>query len=73
VAEVFMAIWIVSGIKTRLSAIVQIIVVGVMNSIEFAMAPDLLLFGRVNAILALVFMTVVYGNEFFLHPQTIGQ
>lgn len=73
VAEVFMAIWVLSGIRTRWSAIVQIIVVGVMNSIEFVMAPDLLLFGRVNAIVALVFMTVVYLNEFILHSQTIVQ
>jgi hypothetical protein len=52
--------------------IAQVIVVGVMNGIEFFMAPDLLLFGRGNIILALVFMTIVYFNEFFLHAQKIG-
>lgn len=73
IAEVCMGIWVLSGVRGRLSAMAQIVLVGTMNILEFFMAPDLLLFGRVNAILALVLMTVVYCNEFFLRPQTIRQ
>jgi hypothetical protein len=70
VAEIFVAIWIMSRVKTHLSAFMQIVVVAAMNAIEFFMAPDLLLFGKVNAILAVAFILVVYSNEFVLkkHP-----
>ena len=39
VAEILMAIWIVSGIKSRLNAVTQIVVVGAMNVLEFILAP----------------------------------
>ena len=35
-----MAVWILSGIKSRLNAATQIVVVGVMNVLEFILAPD---------------------------------
>jgi hypothetical protein len=40
VAEILMAVWILSGIKSRLNAATQIVVVGVMNILEFILAPD---------------------------------
>src|SRR5688572_24542330 len=52
IAEIMMAIWVVSGIWSRLNAITQILVVATMNIIEFLLVPDLLLWGKANAILA---------------------
>ena len=52
-SEVLMAAWIVSSIKHRLCALLQIVVVATMNMIEFVMVPELLLFGRINSIVAL--------------------
>ena len=63
-AEAGMAAWIFSGIKMRLAAIIQILVVAIMNVIEFFLAPDLLLWGKSNAILALGLIVVIYCNEF---------
>lgn len=73
VAEMLMALWIVSGIKTRWNAVVQIAVVAVMNILEFMLVPDLLLWGRSNALFALLFILVVYWNEFVQHPQPVRQ
>jgi uncharacterized membrane protein YphA (DoxX/SURF4 family) len=67
--ETAMAIWIVSGIKPRFNTLAQIIVVATMNTIEFIMAPDLLLWGRFNAVFALLFILVVYYNEFYLNKK----
>ena len=66
ISEVVMAIWILSRFKTRMNAITQILVVVIMNTIEFTLAPDLLLWGRLNAFFAFVFVLVVYCNEFYL-------
>lgn len=66
-AEIFMAIWILSGIRSRLNAVLQISVVAVMNVLEFLWVPDLLLWGRVNSFFAVVFILLVYYNEFILN------
>jgi hypothetical protein len=68
-AEILMAIWILIRVWPRFSAITQIIVIGVMNALELFIAPDLLLFGRLNAVLALLFMGVIYYQAFILHPK----
>ncbi len=69
VAEIAMALWIISGIRPRLSAITQIVIVGTMNVLEFILAPDLLLWGKLNAVYAAMFMTVVGCNEFLLRRK----
>ncbi len=63
ILEVFMAIWILSGIKSRLNAITQIIVIGLMNILEYIMVPELLLWGRMNLIFAFMFMSLIAINE----------
>jgi len=68
-AEILMAVWIIIGVWPRISAITQIIVIGVMNTLEFFIAPDLLLFGRYNAVLALLFMGVIYYESLILYPK----
>lgn len=67
ILEAGMAIWILSRIKSRWCAIAQILLVAAMNVIEFIAAPDLLLFGRINIIIAAVFIFIIYRNEFKTH------
>ena len=72
VSEVLMFAWIISRIKSRLCSVVQIIIIATMNIIEFLIAPDLLLFGRLNIVLAMVLIVVIFINEFVLN-KTAGQ
>jgi hypothetical protein len=67
VSEILMFLWVISRIKTRLCAISQIIIVAVMNTLEFILVPDLLLFGKLNSVIALIFIFTVYYNEFVLN------
>ena len=69
VSEILMAVWILSGIKTRLNAAVQITIIGVMNTIEFFVASDLLLWGKLNSIFALILIIIIYYNEFILNKK----
>jgi len=69
VSEILMAVWILSKFKTRINAITQIIIVITMNIIEFTLAPNLLLWGKLNLIFALIFVTIVYVNEFKLNQN----
>jgi DoxX-like family len=66
VAEIGMAAWILSGLRRRLNVIVQILVIAIMNSLEFFLVPDLLLWGRVNALVAFAFIVLIYYNGFHL-------
>ena len=65
-SEIIMAIWILSGFKSRLNAIIQIVVIATMNSLEFILVPDLLLWGRLNALFAFILILIIYYNEFHL-------
>lgn len=66
VSEVVMAIWVLSRFKSKLNTYLQISVVLVMNVLEFILVPELLLWGRMNILFALIFVGVVYWNEFVL-------
>lgn len=68
-SEIVMAIWILSGFKSRINALTQIAVVGTMNILEFVLASDLLLWGKWNALFAFMFVLVVYFNEFYLNKN----
>jgi len=69
ISEIIMAIWILSGVWTRMNAITQIIVIGVMNTLEFILVPDLLLWGRANAFFAFLFILIIWYNEFYLNKK----
>lgn len=71
VLEICMFVWVISGKFSRLAAIMQIVIVLTMNILEFVLVPDLLLFGRMNIIIALVFVSVVYINEFVVKPKSV--
>jgi hypothetical protein len=66
-----MAIWILSGFKSRFCAVTQIVVVATMNTLEFMLVPDLLLWGRLNSVFALLFIVLIYYNEFQLNKKVI--
>lgn len=72
-AEMAMSIWIWSGIKTKLNVIVQILLIAAMNTIEFLVVPDLLLWGKFNSLFAFLFILVIYGNEFMLNKKSATQ
>jgi len=65
ISEIAMAVWILSGIRRRLNAIAQIIIIATMNVLEFILLPDLLLWGRFNALFAFLFMLLIFYNEFY--------
>jgi len=65
-SEVLMALWIFSGIFGRVNAVTQIVIVLTMNIIEQFLAPDLLLFGRLNGAFALLFVLLIYYREFHM-------
>jgi hypothetical protein len=65
-AESLMAIWVVSGLWLRLNAITQIVVIASMNLLEFFLVPDLLLWGKFNALFAFLFILLIYWNSFYL-------
>ena len=72
-SEIAMAAWILSGFRTRLNTIIQILVIATMNILEFILAPDLLLWGRYNALFAFLFILLIYYNEFHLRNKPAQQ
>lgn len=69
VSETVMALWILSRIWTRINAVTQILVIATMNTLEFLLVPDLLLWGRVNAVFAFLFILIIYYNEFHINKK----
>jgi DoxX-like family len=66
VAEIAMAGWILSGIHKRLNVIVQIVLIATMNTIEIFLVPELLLWGKTNALFAFLLIVLIYYNEVHL-------
>jgi hypothetical protein len=69
IAEILMAIWILSHIKTKMNAWLQIGIIGTMNLLEFIFVPHLLLWGRFNIIFAILLILAIYYNEFILKKK----
>ena len=69
-SEILMAIWIISRIRPGTNAIFQIIIIATMNTLEFILVPDLLLWGKFNALFALLFICLIYYNEFVIKNKT---
>lgn len=69
VSEILMVVWILSRIKSRISAVFQMAIVGTMNILEFILVPDLLLFGKMNILFAFLFIVLIYVNEYILGGQ----
>ena len=67
--EIFMSIWILSKIRSKLNAIAQVLIIGIMNILEFMLVPELLLWGKLNIIFAFILILIVYFNEFYLNRK----
>ncbi len=72
-SEMGMAVWTLTGFKSRLNALAQILVITTMNVLEFVMVPQLLLWGKANSIFAFLFILVIYYNEFHLNRKITQQ
>ena len=72
IAEVCVCVWVLTGKARRLATIAQVIVVAVMNTLEFFLAPDLLMFGKGNALFATIFICILIWNE-RLHSDLRGK
>ncbi len=72
-SEIAMAIWILSGFKSRMNALFQMVIILTMNAIEFFLAQDLLLWGRFNAMFACLLVTVIYLNEFIFNKKILPE
>jgi uncharacterized membrane protein YphA (DoxX/SURF4 family) len=70
-SEIIMAVWILSGYKTKLNAIAQITVVAAMNILEFILVPDMLIWGKLNSLFATIFILIVYFNEFYFNKKQL--
>jgi hypothetical protein len=66
VLEIGMAIWVWSKIFSRLSSVLQIVGILVMNIIEYFFTQDLLLWGKLNFVFAVLFISLIYYKEFVL-------
>ena len=70
ISEIVMTIWVLSNYRSRINAITQMIVIGTMNILEFLLVPQLLLWGRFNIVFAIIFIALIYYNEFKLNNGT---
>jgi hypothetical protein len=73
ISEMMTAVWILSKIKTRVNAITQIAIIATMNILECMLVPQLLLWGRGNAIFAFILILAIYFNEFHLNKKLVQQ
>ena len=64
--EILMAVWVISRFKIKTNAITQILIVLTMNTIEFTHAQELLMWGKLNFVFAVLFCVMVYYNAFLL-------
>ena len=64
ISEIMVSLWVISRWKSRACAWFQVVLIATMNTIEFIKAPDLLLFGHGNAILAVLLILVILFNEY---------
>ena len=65
--EVLMSVWIFSRIMPRMNALTQIMVIATMNALEYFLVPDLLLWGKGNAVFAFLLILLIAYNEFYLN------
>lgn len=71
--EVLMSVWIVSGRMPRMNALTQIMVIATMNALEFFLVPDLLLWGKGNAVFAFLLILLIVYNEFYLNRSAASE
>jgi hypothetical protein len=68
-SEICMAVWILSGRYARLNVVFQIMIIVTMNILEFLLVPELLLWGKANALFALLLVYLIFINEYYFRPK----
>ena len=68
-SEIAMAIWVLTRFLPKFNAVFQIVLIVIMNVLEFILAPELLLWGKLNLIFALFFALIIYYQNFILKPK----
>ena len=61
--EIGIGLWVLSGRKPRWCAGTQIALILTMNVLEALLAPDLLLWGRANAVFSALFCLLIYFHR----------
>ena len=69
-SECLMAFWILSRYFSRICSMTQIILIAVMNIMEYFLVPDLLLWGKWNSFYAFLFIILIAANEFYFKSKT---
>ena len=69
--EVFLGLWVISNIYRRFNTMVQITLVITMNILEFLLVPDVLLWGGMNLVFAVMFSIVLYWKGFILGKRIV--
>ena len=69
VGEVLLGLWIVTGYQRKLTSVIQIVLVLLMNILELLFASQHLLWGPFNFLFASMFCVLVYFNGFHLHNK----
>lgn len=67
IGEMLLGGWVLSGLYRRLCVVVQITLVVLMNVLEAVLVPDMLLWGRLNIVFAMLFCALLYWKEFMFH------
>ena len=67
--EIAVGVAVLLKFKPKFLTIFQIVLVLVMNLIEFFAVPEMLLWGKLNLLFAFVFSAIIYFNFFFLRPN----
>lgn len=68
IAETLLAVWILTGKWRKSTAVLQILLVLCMNILEFFLVPEMLLWGRMNLIFAIIFSLLIYVHAYRLKP-----
>jgi uncharacterized membrane protein YphA (DoxX/SURF4 family) len=69
IGEILMGVWVLTRFKPKQNAVIQMLLIAIMNILEFLLAPDLLLWGRLNIVFAFMFTGLIYYYEFILNKK----
>jgi hypothetical protein len=64
VLEILMSVWVFSQFKSSFCTLTQVVLILTMNMIEYFKARDLLLFGRVNILLAVLLIGLIFYSPY---------
>lgn len=67
--EVMIGLWVLSRRYGKLATVVQIVLVMVMNVLEFFLVPDVLLWGGLNLFFAILFSVVLFWRGFVFSQE----